>query len=283
MQFLDKYPFLMNYFQNSITNKHIAHCILFYGSDYEAQYTIALEIARLLNCKNSHSKDCTCLNCNWIRENKHPAVMTISKIDNKPSDDNSKHVISVEQAKMIKNNLLITSDYHRVYIFCDRDNEGNISGLNKQNFQEEASNALLKTFEEPPNNTTFIFITKDKSDIINTIVSRAQCFYVPSLKEENKDFSLVNDLMEEYPEIERDSVLNFYEKLINLSKENNVDTILTQMQNYILQLLKSNINNNQLKIKLIKDLKEIEIAKKENSLNMNTQTIFETLSFKMVL
>ena len=232
MLYLDeKYPFLTKYFTEGInsSDKHIAHCLLFYGSDLDAQYELALEIARLLNCKGTHDDSCQCLNCNWIRENKHPAIMTISKVDNKPSDDTSKTVISIEQARMIKNDLLVTSDYHRVLIFCDRDKDGNICGLNMQNFQEETSNALLKTFEEPPSNTTFIFLTKDKTDMISTIISRAQCFYVPSMLEENKDFSLVKDVMEGYLELERNEVLDFNNKVLELCKENDAEQVFTQI------------------------------------------------------
>ena len=275
----------MNYFNGGINSdkKNIAHCILFYGSDIDAQYALALEIARKLNCKGTHDDFCQCLNCNWIRENKHPAVLTISKVDNKPSDDNSKTVISIEQARMIKNDLLVTSDYHRVLIFCDKDKDGNLQGLNQQVFQEEASNALLKTFEEPPSNTTFIFLTKDKSDMIETVVSRAQCFYVPSMKDEDKDFSLVNDLMDGYLELERSEVLDFNDKISALTKENDAEVVFTQMQNYIENLLKSNLDNRALKVKLIEDIKAVETAKKENRLNINIQTIVETLSFKMIL
>ena len=284
MPCLDKqYPFLMKYFKSGIDNQNIAHCLLFYGSDIEAQYDLALEIARLLNCKGTQSDTCNCLNCNWIRENKHPAVITVSRVDNKPADDNSKTVISIEQARMIKNDLLVTSDYHRVLIFCDKDKDGNVAGLNTQNFQEEASNALLKTFEEPPSNTTFIFLTKDKSDMISTIVSRAQCFYVPSLKSEDKDFSMVNDLMDGYLEIEKNDVLDFNDKILALTKENDPLIIFTQMQNYIENLLKSNLDNPLIKIKLISDLKHIETAKKQIKLNMNIQTVAETLGFRMIL
>ena len=281
----DKYPFLTKYFNSGINSdeKSISHCILFYGSDIQTQYDLALEIARLLNCKGTHDENCQCLNCSWIRENKHPAVMTISKVDNKPSDDTSKNVISIQQARMIKNDLLVSSDYHRVLIFCDKDKDGNICGLNMQNFQEETSNALLKTFEEPPANTTFIFLTKDKSDMINTVVSRAQCFYVPSMIDEDRDFSLVGDVMDGYLELERNEVLDFNDKILSLAKENDTELIFTQMQNYIVSLLKSNINNSGLKIKLIADLKNIEQAKKEYRLNINVQTIVETLSFKMIL
>lgn len=280
---VDNYPFLTKYFTSGVESGKMAHCILFYGSDIEAQYNLALEIARMLNCKGTHTPECGCLNCNWIRENKHPAVLTISKADNKPADDTSKTVISIEQARMIKNDLLVTSDYHRVLIFCDRDKDGNIRGLNQQVFQADSANALLKTFEEPPENTTFIFLTKDKSDMITTVVSRAQCFYVPSMKDEEKDFSLVKDAMDGYLELERGEVLDFYDKILELTKTLDAEEVFTQMQNYIENLLRANLDNMGLKVKLIGDLKAIEQAKKENRLNMNIQTIIETLSFKLIL
>lgn len=275
----------MKYFNNGInsTGKNIAHCILFYGSDIQAQYDLALEIARMLNCTGDHTPDCQCLNCKWIRENNHPAVLTISKVDNKPSDDNSKTVISIDQARMIKNDLLVTSDYHRVLIFCDKDKEGNVAGLNQLNFQADAANALLKTFEEPPSNTTFFFLTKDKSDMITTVVSRAQCFYVPSMQDEDRDFSFVKDAMDGYLELERNEVLDFNDKILDLAKMVEPQIVFTQMQNYIEFLLKANIDNLSLKVKLIADLKAIEKAKQENRLNINIQTIVETLSFKLIL
>lgn len=281
----EKYPFLMKYFNSGINadKKNIAHCILFYGTDIQAQYDLALEIARMLNCTGDRTQACQCLNCKWIKENNHPAVLTISKVDNKPSDDNSKTVISIEQARMIKNDLLVTSDYHRVLIFCDKDKEGNVCGLNQQNFQADAANALLKTFEEPPSNTTFFFLTKDKSDMITTVVSRAQCFYVPSMKDEDRDFSLVKDAMDGYLELERNEVLDFNDKILDIAKMVDPSEVFTQMQNYMQALLKSNLDNLPLKVKLISDIKAVETAKKEYRLNMNIQTIVETLSFKLIL
>ena len=285
MNVREQYPFLMKYFDNGIAlqNRQIAHCILFYGSDLQSQYELALEIARMLNCTGDHTKNCQCLNCKWIRENNHPAVLTISKVDTNPSGDTSKTVISIDQARMIKNDLLVTSDYHRVLIFCDRDNEGHVAGLNQLNFQADAANALLKTFEEPPSNTTFIFLTKDKSDMITTVVSRAQCFYVPSMKDEDRDFSLVKEVMDGYLELERENVLDFNDKILSLTREYEPELVFTQMQNYIEALLKSNLTNLPLKIKLINDIKVIEKAKREFRLNINIQTITEDLSFKIIL
>lgn len=281
----EKYPFLMKYFKSGVENptKNIAHCILFYGTDLDAQYSLALEIARLLNCTGDKSASCNCLNCNWIRQNQHPAVLTISKVDNKPSNDESKTVISIEQARMIKNDLLVTSEYHRVLIFCDKDKDGNILGLNENNFQEPTANALLKTFEEPPSNTTFFFLTKDKTDMLSTIISRAQCFFVPSTKEENRDFSLVKNTMDGYLTLERNSVLDLYEKMYELTKTTEPAEVLNQIQNYMGAILKKSLDNPMLKIKLIADINAVEHAKEELRLNMNIQTILETLAFALVL
>ena len=103
------------------------------------------------------------------------------------------------------------------------------------------------------------------------------------MKEEDKDFSLVKDSMDGYLELERDEVLDFNDKILNLARENEPELVFTQMQNYIEALLKSNLDNMALKVKLIEDLKAIETAKKEYRLNINIQTIVETLSFKLIL
>src|SRR5574344_1816749 len=285
MQFSDKYDFLMKYFKNGIESedKNIAHSILFYGNDVQSQYDVALEISRLLNCTGDKSETCDCLNCRWIRENKHPAVMTITKVDNKEADDTTKTVISASQVKMVKDNLSLTSDYHRIIIFADRDNSGNLCGLNEKVFPETAANALLKTFEEPPKNTTFFFLTKNKSDIISTIVSRSQCFFVHSNKTETHDFNMVLPIVENYFNLNRNSVLEFNQKLFEIVKENNPEEVLTEFENYILATIKTNIENIELKNKLIKDIEKVEKAKKELALDMQLQTVIETLCFELIL
>ena len=281
----DRYPFLMKYFQNGLARGtevcRISHCILFFGNDLPAQYELALEVARLLNCKEGGAQDCECLNCRWIRENKHPAVRTVSRVDYKPADDKTKTVISVRQTQEIKNDLMVTSDYHRVIIFCDKDDEGNIRGINYRVFQEEAANSLLKTFEEPPSNTTFIFLTKDKTDMISTIVSRSQCFFVPAQSEENRDFSLVSELMDGYTSRGKNELWAFKDRLLEIIKENGFDPTMSQVENYLNSLLKSNYLNGRLRQKLLHDLKAVSLAKKEAELEIQTPSVVENLTFAL--
>lgn len=291
----EKFPKLLEYFKNGIydKNKNISHCLLFWGADITSQCELALEVARLLNCKEDGSKNCECLNCKWVREQAHPAVKIYTRLDFKEADSQSedgettkgKKNININQAKAIINELAITSDYHRVYIFCDRDEDGKLLPLNQANFPEATSNALLKTFEEPPKNTTFIFLTKDRSDIISTVVSRAQSFFVPAVTDEYQNYELVENVINNYWTTNRNEVLEFETNLYKLATENDGSEILTQVQNYILSVIKSNPENKHLFYKLLQDLEAVEEAKRQISLTpaINLQTVIENLAFKLIL
>ncbi|MBO6272173.1 hypothetical protein J6O48_05265 [bacterium] len=276
----DKYPFLTEFFQTAIESENHppAHSILFYGNDLQSQYTLALEIARLLNCTGDKTDNCQCLNCKWINEGKHPAVLTISRIDSKPDDDDSKTVISVKQSEMIRNMLITSSQFHRVFIFCDKDDEGNIQGLNKMNFQEATANSLLKSIEEPSERVTFIFLTRDKNDLISTIISRSQCFFVPTKKRQDYNFEVIESVLSNYWEIKRGDAFNVSEKLNALTKDTSPIEILEQFQNYMLLALK---NNNSAKF-LIDDIHSVELAKKQINQGMKSDIVFDELCLKII-
>ena len=287
-----KYPKLLKYFESGIQddNKNISHCLLFWGPDIKSQCELALEVARLLNCSKDGAESCDCLNCRWIKEQTHPAVKIYTRLDFKDGaeDDDStkgKKNININQAKAIINELAVTSDYHRVYIFCDRDEDGNLLPLNQVNFPEATSNALLKTFEEPPKNTTFIFLTNDKTDIISTVVSRAQSFFVPSKLEDNCTYNLVESVISNYWQIERGKVLDFENNILKLMSENEPMEIFTQIQNYMLATMKANSENKQLFYRLMRDIKFVEDAKLQISLTpaMGLMAVVENLAFKMIL
>ena len=280
MQLSDKYPFLTNYFTEALTasNRALPQSILFYGSDLNSQYILAKEIARLLNCKEDKKDDCDCLNCKWINDGTHPAVMTISKSDNKPEDDESKTVISIKQSQMIKDTLITTSEFHRVFIFCDRDEDGNISGLNSQNFQAETANSMLKIIEEPQAGVTFIFLTRYIDDVLPTIISRSQCFFVPSKEIPEYEYSIIDGVFTDYLNFDRKDVFDISQTLQDLTKEHGIEDVLNSIQNYMLNLLKSNPKF----IELIRHIEHVENAKRQAKLGIKPINIFDELCLKII-
>ena len=277
----DKYPFITNYFTEALTETSgsTPQSILLYGSDLNSQYIIAKEIARLLNCKEDKSDNCQCINCRWIREDSHPAVMTISRLDNKPEDDDSKTVISMKQSALIKEKLVTDSEFHRVFIFCDRDENGNISGLNTQNFQTETANSLLKIIEEPQTGVTFIFLCRYIEDLLPTIISRCQCFFIPTKDVSvNLNFDLIRGIFENYWEIERNDIFNVSQKLLDLTKVNSTQEILQNIQNYITFVLKNNPKRTQ----FIEHVKVLEEAMKQEKLGIKSANIFDNICLKLI-
>lgn len=309
--FREKFEYLTNYFESALNNKQhsMAQSIIFYGQDMLAQYYLAMEIARLINCSGSKDENCTCLNCNWIRTSKHPAVLTVSKNDNKPSDDTSKKVISIKQIHSINNSLVQSSDYYRVFIFCDSEIE-ELSESQKKRIEEyrqldfmlpetdsekkwfpypltrevlqaESANALLKSIEEPPERVLFIFLTRDRDDIIETIVSRSQSFYVPSLPMMDYDINTAKQVLGAYPEIQKTEVLNLSQNLVKIQQEKgyNSDFMLNCIQYYLAELMKSNINNKILVNKIRRDILAVQKAKQELTSYIRPQLIFENMLF----
>ena len=276
----NKYPFLTNYFIQvlSAENHPLPQSILFYGNDFTSQYTLAKEIARFLNCKEDKSDNCECLNCKWIREDSHPAVLTISKVDNKAEDDKSKTVISVKQSSMIKERLVNDSEFHRVFIFCDRDENGSISGLNPLNFQADTANSLLKIIEEPQPRVTFIFLTRYIEDVLPTIVSRSQCFFIPDMNEVNYDYTVIEGVFDNYWNFKRKDAFDISQQLQDLAKEAGVNEVLDGIQNYILCVLK----NNSKMVELIRHAKIIEDCRKQAAVGIKPANIFDDLCLKIL-
>ena len=281
MQLSNNYRFLTNYFTQAVNDSDRAfpQSILFYGNDLKSQYILANEIARLLNCKEDKSNNCECLNCRWINDGTHPAVLTISRADNKPEDDESKTVISIRQSQMIKELLVSESEFHRVFIFCDRNDDGEICGLNPMNFQAETANSLLKIIEEPQAGVTFIFLTRYIDDVLPTIISRSQCFFVPKCINNNEyNYSNIDGIFTNYFEFQRKDVFDISQKLQDLTKEIPAETILEEIQNYMLVLLKNNPHN----INIIEHIKIIEDALHQAKLNLKTINIFDDICLKII-
>ena len=134
------------------------------GPEGSGKHTFARLIAMFLAC-GAESKPClTCNNCRKISENISPDVTVI--------DSGDKKSIGVDAVRLIKDGAYVKpNDLDcKVYIINNADT-----------MTVQAQNALLKLFEEPPENVYFILLCVSSAGLLATVRSRApelrtQCF-----------------------------------------------------------------------------------------------------------
>ncbi|MBQ7286326.1 MAG: hypothetical protein IJW73_01030 [Candidatus Gastranaerophilales bacterium] len=302
-----KFDFAHKYFSSLLelvfnNERKFPQAIIFEGADTKTQYLFALELARILNCIGDRSQNCDCINCKWIKTHSHPAVNNVSQIHFKPDGDESKTVISVKQAREVEKSLMLSSDYHRFFIFfsstekeydafelddfqklgygCDIDYS--IEPLNYQTFHTATPNALLKSIEEPPERTTFIFLTKSREDILPTIVSRCLVFKLSGLKD-NLKYNDILSLISNYPNIDYKIAFDISQNIQNFMKENNqnIELILNKILEYLKDLLKQNVDNLAFVAKLNTDIKLVNEAIKHLRANISDKNVLDTLFLRI--
>ena len=145
--------------QNAITNKRIAHAYLFTGPRGVGKTTTARIFAKAINCENLiDGEPCNeCAMCKSIGDNQSLDFIEIDGASNRGIDEIRTLRDSVKYAP--------TVGKYKVYIIDE------VHMLTKESF-----NAFLKTLEEPPEHTIFIFATTDVHKVPLTIVSRCQRF-----------------------------------------------------------------------------------------------------------
>lgn len=284
----ENYFSLSKFFESMTENENVSvpNSIILHGPDIIAQYNFAMLLARGANCLGDKKQTCNCQNCRWIKANTHPEIVTVSKIDAKPDGDDSKSVISVKQIEAIKDKLATSSDYHRFFIFCDAEtrdfseteqeqmkafesigikfpenSKGWVPmGLTKKCFTEIVANALLKSVEEPPAGVTFIFLTENLENIISTIVSRSQAFYVAGNSKKSVNFDYLKEQFSNYPNIDRNKALLISEYLMKTTKSKDIplSSILTDIQAYLTNLLRNNAGNIFLKNRIFEDIEKLQ-------------------------
>lgn len=265
--------FTQKYFE-TLLNEHkgrFVQSVVFEGMDVHAQLEFALFLARKLNCLKSGEDECTCYNCNWIREENHPAVQIVSQNSFKPQGDETKTVISTKQAQAVAKALEQTSEYHRVFIFLDEKTPKNYETLNYKSFHPKAPNALLKSVEEPPERTTFFFLTKTREDLMSTIVSRSQVFKMPS-KRKIRDVLYIEKFLSDYPNITLEKAFDISLDLQGYIKENetNPKLLLDDIQQWLWEKGCS-----------VYDIRLIEKAKKRLDASMSPKNVLDALFIEM--
>lgn len=198
-------PQAVKILENSIKNDKIAQAYIFHGPEGSGKLYTAYLFAMGLNCYSSDERvPCgTCVSCRKFLKFAHPDILFLfpipkfdinssgeiktqaqlneyqSYIDHKISTPwhdyifSSNTEIRIDQIRMIQQKLM-TAPYEaekKIII---------IENVEKMNVQ--ASNAFLKTLEEPSPNTIIIMTTQTINSILPTIQSRCQKIEFRSIK-----------------------------------------------------------------------------------------------------
>jgi DNA polymerase-3 subunit delta' len=150
---------IIDHFKLAIKSDHLSHAYIFIGQDGVGKTLFAKEFAKALNCKNNGNDSCNaCQNCIRIEKHNHPDVFWTER-------EEKAKFIKIENIRNLQNSVRLSpleSDY-KIFIIKEADR-----------MNEEASNCLLKTLEEPSPNTIIILIAKSMTPIKETIRSRCQ-------------------------------------------------------------------------------------------------------------
>ena len=138
-------------------NKTLHHALMLIGNLGIGKATCAYwMISQMILSKHSDNEEEKQAQLQLLEENIHPDVFVLSP--------NQQTEISVDDVRRLISRISLRSTYGEKFVLIDDINSVNTNGLN----------ALLKTLEEPPENTFFFIINNQTSKILDTIYSRCR-------------------------------------------------------------------------------------------------------------
>ncbi|MGE5411717.1 MAG: DNA polymerase III subunit gamma/tau [Clostridiales bacterium] len=145
--------------KNAIRNNRLAHAYLFAGPRGVGKTTTARILAKTLNCLHPVDFE-PCNECEMCKSFNTSQSLDIIEIDGASNR-------RIEEIRTLRDSVKYapTKGSYKVYIIDE------VHMLTNESF-----NALLKTLEEPPEHTIFIFATTDVHKVPLTIISRCQRF-----------------------------------------------------------------------------------------------------------
>ncbi|MGB6876665.1 MAG: DNA polymerase III subunit gamma/tau [Candidatus Acidiferrales bacterium] len=171
--------------ENTIRQNRLAHAYIFCGTRGVGKTTTARILAKCLNCVNGPTAE-PCNECDACRGITAGTTLDVLEID----AASNRGIDQIRELREMVRYAPAAARYKVVIL----DEAHQLTG--------EASNALLKTLEEPPDKVVFILATTQPEDLADTIKSRAQLFQFRSLAFQEIADALAHITQEEKLKIE---------------------------------------------------------------------------------
>src|SRR5208283_550278 len=149
---------------NAIKNSRVAHSYIFSGARGVGKTTAARILAKALNCVNGPTPE-PCGECDACKEIAAGTSLDVIEIDAASNR-------GIDQIRELREMVRYAPAAARTKVVI-LDEAHMLTG--------EASNALLKTLEEPPDRVIFVMATTQPEDLVDTIRSRSQHFHFRAL------------------------------------------------------------------------------------------------------
>jgi DNA polymerase III subunit delta' len=150
----------------------LPHAVLLQGRAGLGKYGLAQAFAKLLLCEqrdaNADVACGQCPSCHWFEQGSHPDVHilqpnALDEVDDSAPERKKSEWISVEQVRQAIAFLQLSSHRNGLRVVLLNPAEA---------MNAAAANALLKTLEEPPENSLLILVSHQPSRLLPTILSR---------------------------------------------------------------------------------------------------------------
>lgn len=143
--------------RSALSVERLHHAYFFVGPDGIGKRTAAIALAKAIHCEESINDFCgICVNCARIADSNHPDVRLIQPLPDKKE-------ISIQQIRDLERELNYRS-------FSGKRKIALIDPATLMNLS--AQNALLKTLEEPPDNSLIVLIAPNSGGLLPTVQSR---------------------------------------------------------------------------------------------------------------
>jgi DNA polymerase-3 subunit delta' len=244
-------------FGDIMKKQKLAHAYIFAGPEGVGKFLFARELAKAILCEKATGCG-KCRSCLRIAHKNHPSLNILSVLEKKKN-------IPIEAIRDLEHEIALKPFEGKYKIFIID---------NAETLSEEATNAILKTLEEPPPYSLIILVSSKPEALLPTILSRCHLIRFYPLPENVLKGLFSKSIKNKLTEAELKILINLsggsagqaielYEKGFITHRQKLIQGVLqpsSALADDIIGFAKKEKENEDIRISIIRQLKIISLA-----------------------